>query len=138
MTERTARRGRTARRESRAANTVTSAPYITRTFPATEILGEEGLSLIEGNADTLLQEIGVEFRDDEEVLELWRGAGADVREQRVHFPKGLLRQLISTAPPQFIQHARNPARNVVIGGNNTVFAPVYGPPFVRDVEGGRR
>jgi trimethylamine--corrinoid protein Co-methyltransferase len=38
----------------------------------------------------------------------------------------------------FTQHARNPERSVVIGGKTTVFAPVYGPPFVRDLEGGRR
>ncbi|MEN8674140.1 trimethylamine methyltransferase family protein, partial [Nocardioides sp.] len=34
--------------------------------------------------------------------------------------------------------ARNPERNVVIGGRNLVLAPVYGPPFVRDAAGGRR
>ena len=31
-----------------------------------------------------------------------------------------------------------PARSVVIGGKNTVFAPVYGSPFVRDLDDGRR
>jgi len=36
------------------------------------------------------------------------------------------------------QHARNPARSVQIGGNHTVFAPAYGPPFVSDLDGGRR
>ena len=49
-----------------------------------------------------------------------------------------MRSLIKTAPSQFTQHARNPARNVEIGGDNTVFAPVYGPPFVHDLNGGRR
>jgi trimethylamine--corrinoid protein Co-methyltransferase len=29
-------------------------------------------------------------------------------------------------------------RNVEIGGRNLVLAPVYGPPFVRDADGGRR
>lgn len=46
--------------------------------------------------------------------------------------------MIKTAPSQYTQHARNPERNVVVGGNNLVFAPVYGPPFVRDAMGGRR
>jgi len=130
--------GRAGRRESRAARVPPAAPYIIRNLPTMEVLSEEGLSLIEGNADALLQDIGIEFRDDDEILDLWRGAGADVQGQRVRFPKGLLRQLIATAPAQFTQHARNPARNVEIGGNNTVFAPVYGPPFVRDLDGGRR
>ena len=130
--------GRAARRESRATKVTAAAPYLIRGIPCQEVLNEEGLARIEANADQLLQDIGIEFRDDEEVLELWRGAGADVRGQRVRFPKGLLRQLIATAPAQFTQHARNPARNVEIGGDNIVFAPVYGPPFVRDMDGGRR
>jgi trimethylamine---corrinoid protein Co-methyltransferase len=53
-------------------------------------------------------------------------------------PRGLARQLCATAPSTFTQHARNPARNVDIGGRNLVLAPVYGPPFVRDAVGGRR
>ena len=130
--------GRAARRESRATKVTAAAPYLIRGIPCQEVLNEEGLARIEANADQLLQDIGIEFRDDEEVLELWRGAGADVRGHRVRFPKGLLRQLIATAPAQFTQHARNPARNVEIGGDNIVFAPVYGPPFVRDMDGGRR
>jgi len=130
--------GRAARRESRAAKVTAAAPYLIRGIPCQEVLNEEGLARIEANADQLLQDIGIEFRDDDEVLELWRGAGADVRDHRVRFPKGLLRQLIATAPAQFTQHARNPARNVEIGGDNIVFAPVYGPPFVRDMDGGRR
>jgi trimethylamine--corrinoid protein Co-methyltransferase len=58
--------------------------------------------------------------------------------ERVRIPRGLARKLISTAPSQFTQHARNPERNVVIGGKSLVLAPVYGPPFVRDMDGGRR
>lgn len=50
----------------------------------------------------------------------------------------MARALCSTAPSRFIQHARNPRRSVEIGGDSQVFAPVYGPPFVRDLDGGRR
>jgi trimethylamine--corrinoid protein Co-methyltransferase len=113
-------------------------PYITRRVPHYDILDEEALTTIEANADTVLEEIGIEFRDDEEALALWKDAGADVQGQRVHFPKGLCRELLKTAPPVFTQHARNPERSVQIGGNATVFAPVYGPPFVHDFNGERR
>lgn len=44
-----------------------------------EIMDTEAAEIIEANADTILEEIGLDFRDDPEVLELWRGAGADVR-----------------------------------------------------------
>ena len=43
-----------------------------------------------------------------------------------------------SAPQEFTQYARNPARNVIIGGNRTVFAPAYGSPFVRNLDEGRR
>ena len=56
------RRGREARRTARAQRAALSVPYITRALPLTEVLGEEGLALIEHNADTVLEEIGIEFR----------------------------------------------------------------------------
>ncbi len=112
--------------------------YIRRQIKVYEVLDEEGLALIEKNADTVLEETGIEFRDDAEALQLWKQAGADVKGERVRFPRGLCRSLLKTAPKQYIQHARNSERSVQIGGNATVFAPVYGPPFVRDLDGNRR
>src|SRR5690606_17764927 len=99
----------------------------------------EGLELIEHNADTLLEEIGVEITDHPGALRLFADAGATVEGTRVRFPRGLVRALVTaTTPPTFVQHARNPERSVEIGGPATVFAPAYGSPFVRDLEGGRR
>ena len=115
-----------------------SLTYIRRSIKPYEVLDEEGISLIEANADRVLEEIGIEFRDDAEALAMWKEAGAEVKGERVHFPKGLCRELLKTAPAQFTQHARNPAKSVEIGGDNTVFVPVYGPPFVRDLDGNRR
>jgi len=131
--------GRDAKRAARAARAGSSIPYITRKIPFYEVLNEEGLSLIEHNADTILEEIGIEFRDDPECIDIWKQAGADVQGERVRFPRGMCRQLIqATAPQEFTQHARNPARNIVVGGMNTVFAPAYGSPFVRNLDEGRR
>lgn len=133
------RRGREARRAGRAEQKQQpGAPYIVRAIPCTEVLSAEGLEIIEANAETILQETGVEFRDDPDSLRLWQAAGADVQGTRVRLPRGLARDLLETAPRQFTQHARNPARSVEIGGPHTVFAPVYGAPFVRDLDGGRR
>src|SRR5688572_33179842 len=76
------RRGsaRDAKRSARAASAGQSVPYVTRRIPVYEVLGEEGLSLIERNADTILEEIGIEFREDAEALDVWKKAGADVQE----------------------------------------------------------
>ena len=131
--------GREAKRAARSARSSQSVPFITRKIPYFEVLDEDGLALIERNADTILQDVGIDFRDDAEALDLFRKAGCDVKGERVHFPRGLARKLVQdTAPREFTQYARNPAHNVVIGGKNTVFAPAYGSPFVRDLDHGRR
>ena len=131
--------GRDAKRASRAARAASSVPYTTRRIPYYEVLDEEGLVLLEQNADTILEEIGIDFRDDAEALAIWKAAGADVQGERVHFPRRLCRSIIQrSAPREFTQHARNPARSVLIGGKNTVFAPAYGSPFVRNLDEGRR
>ncbi|MEM9975733.1 MAG: trimethylamine methyltransferase family protein [Pseudomonadota bacterium] len=136
------RRGRggggAARRAERTAVRVEAARYIERAIPNLEVLNEEALEIIEANAETVLEEIGVSFVENPDALDRWRDAGAEIEGERVRLPKGLARKLCSTAPATFTQHARNPERNVEIGGRNLVLAPVYGPPFVRDLAGGRR
>lgn len=135
---RRARGGGAARRAERTAVSLDTAKFISRNIPNFEILNDEALQIIEWNADTVLEEIGVNFLENPGALALWKAAGADVRGERVHIPRGLARKLCATAPRSFTQHARNAERNVEIGGRNLVLAPVYGPPFVRDREGGRR
>jgi len=134
-----ARLGRSARRAHRAKTAPNTIAGTTREIPPYDLVSEEGLDLVQEHAEIILQEIGVEFRGDSEALELWRSAGADVRGERVRFDKGLVRSIIaSSAPKTFVQHARNSARSVELGGNNVVFAPAYGMPFVRDLDQGRR
>ncbi|WRH61262.1 MAG: trimethylamine methyltransferase family protein [Fuscovulum sp.] len=130
--------GGSARRAERTAVSLESAKFIQRNIPNFEILNEEALQIIEWNAETVLEEIGVNFVENPEALVRWKNAGADVQGERVRIPRGLARKLCATAPREFTQHARNPERNVEVGGRNLVLAPVYGPPFVRDMEGGRR
>jgi trimethylamine--corrinoid protein Co-methyltransferase len=131
------RRTRRSRRNETARKIIT-APYIRRNIPFVDYLDEEALVKIEDQAEWLMQEIGLEFTDDPVALELWRNAGADVRETRVRLPRGMARKLMETCPEEFTQHARNPERSVKIGAGHQVFAPVYGPPFVMDIENGRR
>ncbi|MEM9968143.1 MAG: trimethylamine methyltransferase family protein [Pseudomonadota bacterium] len=141
MAER-ARRGRggggAARRAERRAVSFETAKFIERNIPNFEVLNTEALEIIEANADTILAEVGVNFPDNPSALQRWRDAGAEITGERVRIPRGLARQLCATAPSVYTQHARNPERNVVVGGRNLVLAPVYGPPFVRDIAGGRR
>lgn len=129
------RSARIAARQSSVSDTVT---FIDRNIPYFEVLNEEALELIEYNAETVLEEIGIEFSDYPRALQCLKEAGADISGERVRFPRGLCRQLLSTAPSEYTQHARNPERSTIIGGNRTVLVPAYGSPFVRSVDEGRR
>lgn len=120
------RKARTAARQEEEKQASKSAPaYVKREIPFYDFLSEEALVRIEDHADWLMQEIGIEFRDDPGALDIWREAGADVDGMRVRLPKGMARELCKTIPSQFTQHARNPQYNVEIGGANAVFSPVH-------------
>jgi trimethylamine---corrinoid protein Co-methyltransferase len=110
-------------------------PYIIRNIPNYDILSEEGLIRIEETADRILAEIGIEFRDDPAARPLEAGRRT-VDGVLVRFEPGMLREILKTAPAEFTQHARNPAHSVRIGGNNVVFSPAYGSPFVMDLDKG--
>ncbi|MEM7219734.1 MAG: trimethylamine methyltransferase family protein [Pseudomonadota bacterium] len=131
--------GREAKRAARTATVAATSAWIDRKIPYFEVLNEEGMTLIEENAETVLQEIGLEFKEFPKALELFKDAGADVDGERVRFPRGLCRAIVqASAPKEYTQHARNPERSTIIGGDRTVLVPAYGPPFVRDLDKGRR
>jgi trimethylamine--corrinoid protein Co-methyltransferase len=87
----------------------------------------------------ILRDQGVAF-EEPRALDLFRRAGlrVDDGEQRVFFAPEFVEEQIRKAPSRFTIHARDPANDVVIGGDSLVYAPVSGPPFVADREGGRR
>ncbi|MEM7285607.1 MAG: trimethylamine methyltransferase family protein [Actinomycetota bacterium] len=140
MSERRGRRGggRAGRQAARASTNTISTPYLERKLPPVDMLDEEGYAQIEENAEIILSEVGIAFQDFPEALELLRNAGAEVEGELVRFPRGMCRELVKTAPQAYVQHARNPERNVKIGENTTVFAPNYGSPFAMDLDKGRR
>ena len=65
--------GRAARQALRLAAHAEHIPFLTRKLAPFEVLGEEGLALIEHNADVILEEVGVEFRGDPDALRYPRG-----------------------------------------------------------------
>jgi trimethylamine--corrinoid protein Co-methyltransferase len=85
----------------------------------------------------VLNEVGVDF-GYLPALELFKKAGCRVDGQRVYFPPKLVEAQVAKAPSQFTLHARNPNHNVIIGGNNSAFAPCYGPPLISNLDEGRR
>ena len=85
----------------------------------------------------VLETVGIDFSYTP-ALEVLARAGCRVDGERVYFPPKLVAAQVAKAPSEFTLHARNPDKNVVIGGNNVAFIPCYGPPFVTDLDRGRR
>ena len=136
-----ARRARAQRRSPQDHSQVPASPYIQRSLPFFDLLTEEQLEKLEAQVDWMLENIGIAFRDDPAALDIWRRAGVTpggAHGDLIKADAKWIRELCAKAPRQFTQLARNPDRSVVIGGRNQVFAPIYGAPFVRDLERGRR
>lgn len=133
-----ARRTRRSRSGGQTTEKLPAAPYIKRQLPFFDALDEEQLVKLEAQVDWMFENIGFAFRDDPESIRIWKEAGVKIDGDKVFADAQWVRAQCAKAPSEFTQLARNPERSVVIGGNNQVFAPIYGAPFVRDLEGGRR
>lgn len=132
---------RRTRRSSDTRNTVPVAPFVQRALPFFDPMDEEQIVKMEAQVDWILENVGIAFRDDPVALQIWKEAGftpAGEFGDLIKADAQWVRAQCGKAPSEFVQHARNPAKSVTIGGTNQVFAPIYGAPFVRDLEGGRR
>ena len=86
---------------------------------------------------TIMETTGLTF-SYAPAIDLFAKAGCKIDGQRVFFPRKIVEEQIEKAPSEFILHARDPEKNVVIGGDNIAFMPCYGAPFVNDMDNGRR
>ena len=122
-----ARQGRRGQRKTRGAGRFKQPPWrrISNPYKPIEVLREEQVKQIHEASLTVLEDLGLEFLDDQ-ALDILDKAGADVdhKTKLVRFDRGLITQSIATAPSQFTIHARNPARNIIMGGNHVNFSPV--------------
>ena len=114
------------------------APQIIRKTPVYDLLDDVELDALEDQANWILEEIGIEIRGDSEALELFDSAGASIKDNRVRFEPGLAKSLCASAPAKFEMHGRDPKHSITIGGDYVVLTPSYGPPFVSDLDQGRR
>ena len=103
---------------------------ILNTAPRFEPLSDDALATLDSGVDRLAAEVGVHF-DHPRALELFREAGQTVEGETVLFDPEFLHAQAAHAPETFSIRARNPERDLEIGGDHMVFCPVQGPPFVR-------
>ena len=108
-------------------------------YPPLAVLSEEQIEAIHDASLRILEEIGLQFLDDEALGILRRhGAAIDADTRMVRIDRGLVLEAVAKAPSTFGLEARNPERNVVIGGNAICFSSVAGPPNCSDLDRGRR
>lgn len=131
------RQGWEARRIAAQAATAVPMTQPTPDVPTYELLNEENLDKIHNTSLEILSDVGIDFYDDE-AQAILRQHGVRLEGDTAFFDREMIPEYTAKAPRQFTQLARNPAHNVVIGGNHLCFAPVYGPPFVHDLDRGRR
>ncbi len=129
--------GRSSRRALRSGNLEPMLPQLQHGLPLTEPLDQEQIEKIDNASMDILEEVGVIFRDPI-ALEQWKAAGADVLGELVKFDRNHIRELIKSIPSTITYHARDPKKAVKIGGRNSIFVPMTGAPYVRDLEDVRR
>ncbi|MGE0004320.1 MAG: trimethylamine methyltransferase family protein [Parvibaculaceae bacterium] len=131
------RGGRDARRSARTAPKIEMLPTLRRGLPVVEPMDLDEVERIHEASLAILEEVGVVFRDPVALAD-WKKAGADVRDERVHLDRGLVMDLIRTIPPDIEYSARNPEKNVRLGGPDAIFVPMTGAPYMRDLDDVRR
>lgn len=129
--------GRSARRALRTAPDFEMLKGLKNTLPFTEVMDGAQVEQIDAASMDILENVGVVFRDDIALAD-WRKAGAKVVDDTVYLDRALVRDLIATIPETFTYHARDPKKNVALGGRNAIFVPMTGAPYLRDLEDVRR
>jgi len=129
--------GRSARRQHRSAPDRSMLPSLERGLPPCEAMTQEQVLRIDAASMAILEEVGIVFRDPIALAD-WRRVGADVRGERVHLDRELIRTLIASIPSRWTYLARNPARSLPFGGKHSIFVPMGGAPFIRGLDNERR
>lgn len=141
MTEKTTTRvrsgGRSARRALRSAPDFAMLPGLVNSLPLCEVMDGAQIEKIDAASMDILENVGVQFRDPI-ALDDWKKAGAKVVGEMVYLDRGLVRDLIATIPSEFTYHARDPDKNLKLGGRHSVFVPMTGAPYLRDLDDVRR
>jgi trimethylamine--corrinoid protein Co-methyltransferase len=131
--------GRAGNAERRGGAVMEQMPWripVNRDRPI-EPLDEDGVARIHDGSMRILEEIGIEFLN-EEAIGLFRQAGATVNGTNVRMGRDWVMEMVSRAPAEFTITPRNPDRAVPVGGRHILFAPVASPPSYWDMEVGRK
>lgn len=132
---------RKSRRTRRTSGGIRQLPWRQPANPYSplNVLSEDQVEQIHEASLSLLENFGMRVLH-EGARELFAGAGADVDADTmmVRFDRNLVMEKLALAPSEFTLHARNPAKNIRMGGNHLAFTSVGGPAYCNDLDKGRR
>jgi trimethylamine--corrinoid protein Co-methyltransferase len=85
----------------------------------------------------LLSDTGIRF-PSEKALGIFREHDFRIDGEMVFFQEKDIQTALKTVPSVFTIKARNPEKDIQIGGNSYMMAPGYGPPFIIEPSGEKR
>jgi trimethylamine---corrinoid protein Co-methyltransferase len=103
----------------------------------TEPLTEEGVAAMHNGAMRILEEIGIEFLN-EESIEIFKEAGCTVDGTNVRMGRDWVMEMIGKAPASFTLTPRNTERGLIVGDDHILFGNVSSPPNYFDLEIGKK
>ena len=126
-------------RERRASGGVVRSPWrsLENPLPFTSVLAAEQVEQIHVASLRVLATTGFRVLHDG-ARRRFAAAGMSVDGEMVRLDPEFVLETIATAPSSFGLRARNPLRDLTIGGRHVVFASVGGPAFASDLDRGRR
>ena len=132
----------TRRARSRPAEALAAPAHLPRLenpWAPVDIFTPAQIARILEAAYRVQEEIGMEIRSPVAMAVYEKhGALVDHDTQTVRLGRDIVQNFCALAPAKFVLHARNPARDLHVGGNVVNFGPVNGAPHIADSEGGRR
>ena len=131
--------GRAGNRDRRTTEVFSQMPWRlpVNVDRPTEPLDEDGVAAIHDGAMRVLEEIGIEFLN-EEACDLFREAGCRVDGTNVRMRRDWVMEMLGHAPSRFTLTPRNPERHLVVGDRHILFGNVSSPPNYYDLEIGRK
>lgn len=110
---------------------------VERGLPPVRVISEDQVAAIHNAALKVLAEQGMRILHSP-ARALYAQAGAEVQGETVRLDPALVTERLTTVPATFTLEARNPARNLRLGGGFCVYGAVGGPAYVMDNDKGRR
>lgn len=134
------RRGGRKRRQSSASDKKTpNWRSLSYPYAPIEPLSADQVDLIHRSAMTVLEDVGLRVQDPE-ARDILRNAGFAVDESAecVRFDGERVMELVALAPSKVTVRGRDPSKRLTMGEGGFALTAVGGPPFVSDIERGRR